>query len=372
MDSPGALLRLARESQRVSLAVLAGRTHYSKSLLGMLENGQRDIRAEHITAYSRALNIPVDALMAPPDDPIRIAHEWLVADSVATTHSAAGRRVGNDLATDLENRVIELRHLDDHIGGKDLLPLVDREFEDVRKAIMECSYTDEIGRRLRTSAGELAQLVGWVASDAGRYAQAQRSYLDGHNAATAAGNRVLAGQLLSSLAYQISNIGDPADASLLAKTAVRGARDATPVVEALLTERVAWASARSRDRDSTMRALDAVDDAYDRRSADVEEPEWVYWMDRSEINVMAGRCFVELGQPSLASPLLLRAIEGYPQEHAREVALYQTWLAESYVRSREFDAAEATIAAARKAADAVRSARLDRRIGEIELLLTGS
>ncbi|WP_194835512.1 helix-turn-helix transcriptional regulator [Nocardia sp. XZ_19_369] len=366
----GAQLRAAREAAGLSLSALSVRTHYSKPLLGKIETGKREIHPEHIMAYSRALNVPVAALMAPFDDPLRIAHEWLVTESVATTHCADGRRIGNSLATKLEERVIELRHLDDSVSGTDLLPVVVREFEDVRRVISECSYTSEIGRRLRTSAGELAQLVGWVASDAGRYFQAQCAYLDGAKVATEAGNQVLVGQLFSSLAYQLSNIGNPSDATLLAKTAVEGAKGATPVVQALLTERVAWALARSRDRDGAMRALDAVDDLYERRSSSIEEPEWVYWLDRSEINVMAGRCFVELGEPDRASPLLLSAIEGYPKERTREVALYQTWLAESYLRNRDIDAAEATIAAARRAADTVHSARLDRRVNEIESMLS--
>jgi hypothetical protein len=52
-------------------------------------------------------------------------------------------------------------------------------------------------------------------------------------------DRVLAGQLLSSLSYQMANIGNPADAALLARSAVKGARNATPIVRALLLERVA-------------------------------------------------------------------------------------------------------------------------------------
>ncbi|WP_433600622.1 helix-turn-helix domain-containing protein [Nocardia sp. CA-135953] len=371
MDKPGSLLRLARESQGVSLSAVAAKTHFSKSMLGMLENDQRDVKQEHIVAYSRALNIPISALTAPPDDPIRLAHEWLVSDSAPITHSTAGHRVGGSLADDVEQRVIDLRHLDDTVGGKDLFPLVVKELEDLRTVINECSYTDDIGRRLLTAAGELSQLVGWVASDAGYYGHAQYTYLNGAKAARQAGNRVLTGQLLSSLSYQIANVGRPDDAVLLARTAVRGAHGATPVAAALLTDRVAWAAARARDREGAMRALDTVDNIYERRTADVEEPRWVYWVDRSEIDVMAGRCFVELGDPARARPLLQQAIGSFPKDRAREVALYQTWLAESYARNRDFDAARETIEAARKAADGIHSARLERRVVEIELMLSG-
>ena len=84
---------------------------------------------------------------------------------------------------------------------------------------------------------------------------------------------------------------------------------------------------------------------------------------------MAGRCLVELGDPGSAEPLLSTAIAGYAPGHAREVALYRTWLAESYTRAGMLDAARSTIRRARAAANEVHSARLERRVLEVERLL---
>lgn len=70
------------------------------------------------------------------------------------------------------------------------------------------------------------------------------------------------------------------------------ATNATPVVQALLLERYAWAAARLTDHDTTCRALDAVNDAYERRTPDTREPEWIYWLNRNEIDVMAARCHI--------------------------------------------------------------------------------
>ena len=369
MDDLGARLRRARTDSGVSLAAMAARTHFSKPLLGLLETGKRTIKPEHVVAYSRALCVPVTALYGAPDDPLRVAHEWLVSETPVARHAAAGRRVGPSLAAELEERVVKLRHLDDVIGGGDLIPLVRRELADAERVVKESSYSASTGRRLLTAVGELAQLAGWVASDAGQYAEAQHVYLSGVSAAADAGNQPLAGQLLSSLSYQMANVGDPADAALLARSAVAGARDATPVVRALLLERAAWASARSRDADATRRTLDAVDDAYAARSPDVDEPEWVYWLDRNEIDVMAGRCLIELGDPVRAEPLITQAVDAYAPEHAREVALYRTWIAEAYARSGELDAARSALRAARKAGDGVNSTRLAVRIDKVARLV---
>ncbi|MEO7193557.1 MAG: helix-turn-helix domain-containing protein [Pseudonocardiaceae bacterium] len=368
MTDLGAALRAAREAAGVSLAAMSARTHYSKPLLGLLETGKRTVNPEHVDAYGRALNIPTEILLGPPDDPLRVAHEWLVSDSPAVVQLRAGPRVGRVFTEGLENRVIELRHLDDFIGGRDLLPVVSKELSEAREVIQSASYTDKIGQRLLTVVGELAQLAGWVASDAGRYAQAQRIYLDGVSAAQVAAERPLAAQLLSSLSYQMANVGKPHDAALLARSAVKGAGDASPLVRALLWERVAWASARSRDRSGARRALAAVDDAYEARSPGVAEPEWVYWLDRREIDVMAGRCLIELGDPHAAAPLLARAIDSYDTDHAREVALYLSWLAEAYARAGILDAAHSALAQAREIARGTNSTRLDLRISQVEIL----
>jgi hypothetical protein len=59
----------------------------------------------------------------------------------------------------------------------------------------------------------------------------------------------------------------------------------------------------------------------------------VYWLNRDEINVMAGRCYTELCQPKRAEPLLRDALDRYNEELVRETSLYSSWLAESYVHA---------------------------------------
>lgn len=76
-----------------------------------------------------------------------------------------------------------------------------------------------------------------------------------------------------------------------------------PPTQAVLLERVAWAHARAGELTQTERALDAVDRAFERRRPE-EDPRWVYWLDRDDIDVMAGRCYTELRRHAEAEPLL--------------------------------------------------------------------
>ncbi|WP_157467581.1 hypothetical protein [Frankia sp. QA3] len=152
-------------------------------------------------------------------------------------------------------------------------------------------------------------------------------------AAHAVGNSPVAANLISTLSYQFANQHDPRTVILLARTALRGAENsAMSATLALLYERIAWAHAKAGDRPATERALAAVERHYDQRHPD-DGPTWVYWLDDNETQVMAGRCYVELGIPQRAEPLLVDAVARCDEDHAREAALYRSWLAEAYLQT---------------------------------------
>lgn len=89
------------------------------------------------------------------------------------------------------------------------------------------------------------------------------------------------------------------------------------------------------------RALADADDTYAAVGA-VPEPDWTYWFDRGESDVMEARCLLRLGEPERAAVLLRPAIAAYP-DHPREKALYLSWLAQAYLGIGQADAAEGVI-----------------------------
>jgi hypothetical protein len=142
-----------------------------------------------------------------------------------------------------------------------------------------------------------------------------------------------------------------------------------PVVRALLGERVAWAAAKAGDGQTARRALDVVDDEYDRRRPGDDEPDWTYWLNRDEIDVMRARSAVELGDAATAEALLWPVMERFPAERQREAALYRSWLAEAYARNGQAAAARETLDRVRADAADLGSARLEHRVHEVEKVL---
>lgn len=389
--------QLMREGD-VGLRELARRVHYTPGHLSNVLNGRKTVAAAFAIALDRELGAggaviaaaaiasgsPVDELRsgqwghaeasalpgmltaaADTQTAMRLSHHWLVTDSPQITEIRAGRRVGTTLANEVEQRVIALRRLDDHVGGDDLAVVVRTELADTLTLLSDGSFTTEIGRRLLTCAGELAQLAGWTLSDAGAHHSAAQAYVTGVHAAHAAGDTALAANLLSSLSYQLANTGEQADAVLLARTACQGARQqATPRTVALLADRVAWACARAGLPDGVDRALGQADEAWSRVDG-AEDPDWVYWVTRDELDVMAGRCYAEQRRPLKAEPLLASVLLRYDPTHARERALYLTWLADTYLWAGEADQAAVTATEALDLTEQVHSWRTRNRIAAV-------
>jgi tetratricopeptide (TPR) repeat protein len=301
---------------------------------------------------------------------VRLAHEWVIAEPPQLVELTGGRRIGADLVTQIEQRIAELRRLDDYVSGGDLTEVVERELRATLTVLREATCSVALGRRLRVAVAELLQLCGWVAADTGDHARAIRHPCAGIDVAQEVDDAPLAANLLSTLAYQIAGTGALQEATLLARTAEAGARSrATPRVRALLHERVAWAHALAGERLQTEQALAAVETLHGRGRPDAE-PEWVYWLDETEMNAMAGRCYVELGLPERAVPLLTRALADYDPNRTRELALYTIWLVQAQVMLGDVDqavaGAERVLALTRRVA----STRSDGRVDVLQRALT--
>jgi hypothetical protein len=298
-----------------------------------------------------------------------LAHEWLAADKPQLIELDVGRRIGDSLVATAERRVIQLRRADDFVSGRTSHTLVQQELKATTTLLDEATLTEAQAQRLLTVTGELAQLAAWVAADAGLYKQAARYTEGGVLAAHTADNEPLAANVISTLAYQVANTGNPRQAAMLARTAYAGARhSATATTKALLLERVAWADAKSGDLVSCERALGQVEDNFGHTQPE-DDPDWVYWLNREEIDVMAGRCYTELKQPGRAELLLRNATSGYDNALVRENSLYLTWLAEDYILLNEIELAAETATRVLELGSRADSARTDDRLRHLARLL---
>lgn len=319
--------------------------------------------------YGKAFDLDVDQLFERDEngDPVR-RREFLslaIAAPLVDPQRSGGRRVGRTLVDQLRARTARLRRLDDIMGGNETYPVYASELASTRTLVRQASYTEETGRGLLSVVAEQAQQAGWASFDAGRQDHARGLFKDSMDAATDAGDMSLLGNSLAHLAYVKISAHKPATAEADASCRVI-APDTPAAVQALLYERAAWAHARSgpSHQHEVEQALDHAADALGR-GADRPGPDWATWVDGRELQIMTGRCWSELHRPDRAVPALTIALSGFDDTHARDKALYSTWLASALLDAGEIERAAIVLGQAADLAAGVASVRPGRRIATV-------
>lgn len=289
---------------------------------------------EQAAAYARG-----DAAGPLPGPAATLAELLPPGNPLEPLTARTGRRIGAAAVTGLAARVHGLRLADDVLTGGDLIGPAFRELGAVVRLYREATFTEDTGRALLVQIGELAQIAGWIASDAGRHQDAERVYRLGLDAARQAGDSTLVGNLAGSLAYQWSNTGREREGVDLAHAALDEAGpDAPPKTRALFFDRIAWAHTKANEAQPAMRALgEAHEELSTTRGP--EAPAWAYWVSSDELDVMDARVLTELRRPLRAVPLLTEVLARYDATHAREAALYRSWLAVALADANEPEAA---------------------------------
>ncbi|WP_449062519.1 transcriptional regulator [Planomonospora algeriensis] len=332
-----ALVEAADEGTRAHLATRESLTRMIKDW----EKGRHQPKDPYRLLYCRVFDLSEAELFDLAGTPPRKSPAQVLAaimpegDLLSRLPAQTGRRVGMGTVHDLSARVHGLRLADDVIAGSDLIRPAFRELDAAVRLYRCGTHTEEAGRALLANIGELAQIVGWIASDAGQHEQAAQTYRLGISAAREAGDGPLEANLIGSLAYQTVNVGDVQEGVALARAALEAAGpDASPRLRALTWDRIAWAHARAGEAQSAMRALGEASAALDS-TAGANEPSYLYWVSADELQIMEARAYTELRRPLRAVPLLSEVLTRYDATHARELALYLSWLAVALADANE-------------------------------------
>lgn len=359
----GTVFFLARSEAGISYSKIASECDIKPERIGTLAKGQGSVTTfDKIVRITDALRIPGHMVgLAPrPWESSADADAYSSGGGVqrrgflkATTGAGlaaglpdlvrtppTGSRVGSETPQQLRQRTARLRRLDEVLGGGDTYRIYLAEYQSTRTLLRDGSYTEETGRDLLSVLAEQAQQAGWAAFDGGRHAEARGLYQASHKAAQEAKDAQLAGNALAFLAYQQLPADRQAAVQVAARSCATAGPHAAPGVRALLYERLAWAHAVADQPAETERALEAARDALSAVD-DAPQPDWASWVDATELQIMTGRCWTELGRPLRAVPVLEAALAQFDNRHARDKGLYLSWLAKSYLQAGEVEQAAA-------------------------------
>ena len=358
LNAFGSEARRRMRERGVSERALARQVGYDPGFLNKVLNGKKPLGAKLAALIDKALgaNGELAALAETPAGTVAPtgATATLSAGLPQMAWLAARWRAGPELVQQLRERNARLRRLDDYLGGADTYLTYMNELQATMTLLRNITATELVRRDLLAVVAEQAQQAGWAAFDAGWLPDARRLFETSVQAARDAGDAALAANGVCYIAYQETNTGRGGAGTAEAACGMAG-RNAAPTLRVLLLGRLAWAHALVGHPDATDRALAMAEEALSRD--DGSGPDWTYWVNRAEVEIMAGRCWTALHRPLRAVPILEDTLATYDGTHAREKALYSTWLAEAYLDAREPEQAAMIAGQALEAASGVASAR---------------
>ncbi|MGL5809525.1 MAG: hypothetical protein ACRCYQ_06255 [Nocardioides sp.] len=290
------------------------------------------------------------------------------------SHNRAGReRVLPEQVDLISAHIAALRRLDDkHGGGALSLRYVTAELRSVIELFRHSNHEPAVGRGLLTNIADLAQLLGWLQFDSGRYGPAERYLLLSIGVCRSMNDSDRAANAVGMLSYVSAFAGHGRQAVMLADSANHEASAGDPVLRARLLGRDATAAAADGDLGRFRRTSEqAIQLLLDR--ANQETPSFLYYLVPEQLAAEAGQGLVTLAERSTANrkrllddavDLLENAMRtlapagaGSQTVYSRSALLHITFLAKAYLLRGELPEAVDTMRVAVRLLPDVQSPR---------------
>ncbi|GGL03122.1 hypothetical protein Sme01_19120 [Sphaerisporangium melleum] len=228
---------------------------------------------------------------------------------------------------------------DQQVGGGILFGPALRQLARVRRMLDEADYTESVGHRLLSMAGELCLCAGWLAYDSGHQDAARRLYSEAYLYSGQASDEQLRVNAASYLAMQAvrdarCNPGRAREALRMVAVGRDAARGwATPRVYALLGIREATTQATLGEQLPCRQAIATAWRELERGSHD-DDPEWTGFLTPNVLTYFEGLTTMVLGRPLIAVDHFQRLLTD-PALGERNRLYYRSCLANALLASGE-------------------------------------
>jgi len=282
---------------------------------------------------------------------------------------ASSKRIGMvDVEILIEN-VAHLRRMDFRYGSGRIREQAIQLLHHEAITLLRGSYSNTTGRALLTAVAQATRLAGSMAADVGRFALAQRYYIQALNLATNAGNRLFAATMLSDMSrLTIQNATGKRcarQAVALARAGTTVAGKPTPTLAAQLSAVEARGHALCHDTSASRTAVAAAERHHELVRTDGEPP-WLSFYTAAELAADLGRALRDSGELAPATQLLTRTLDSYEPWRVRSRCFVQTDLATTYLVEGDHEHAAALTRDALSTAGEVSSGRTISRIRALQ------
>jgi transcriptional regulator with XRE-family HTH domain len=198
---------------------------------------------------------------------------------------------------------------DRSVGGTVLLPLAVQQWRRARLAARDAR--GEAGRPVLAAAGELALCTGWIALDGGRLPVARPLYDQARELAADSGDALLAVHVLTSQSMLHAELARTGPSREPARQALRLAFQAqeegrylqVPRLHALIALRHGSAASLLGDKAAFQGAIAQARRELDRGPHEADPPQWLRFVDRTEVTGVEARGWLNLGDPVRSAAL---------------------------------------------------------------------
>ena len=206
-----------------------------------------------------------------------------------------------------------------------------RFFRTLHNQLGAGAYDQKLERDLHAAAGELAEVVGWLAYDAEDHDLARRMNQESLYFTRLCGDKTTELLTVQNSSMHAASQGRPMEALQLARSVLEGDYQLSPRLRGLFLMRKARALAQCEDESAVelfpqIRSLflDGVSDA---------DPAWAWWVDERELlwhEAMAQR---DLGMPQAVTQFERSAL-GVPANEIRSQYVHRSYLLQAQVENR--------------------------------------
>ena len=263
------------------------------------------------------------------------------ANALATIQGSLIEFGDSEYLQSIRDHIREIVALDNRFGGADLVRLSTRFFRTLHNQLGVGAYDPKLERDLNSAAGELAEVVGWLAFDAEEHDLARRMNQESLYFTRLSGDKNTELLTLQNSSMHAASQGRPREALQIAHSVLEGDYQLSPRLRALFLTRRARALAQCGDEGalklfSEIRTffLDGVSDS---------DPAWTWWIDERELAWHEAMAQRDLGLAGQALTRFEASVMATPATETRSQYLHRSYLLQAQVDTCSWAAAEETV-----------------------------
>jgi hypothetical protein len=235
----------------------------------------------------------------------------------------------------------EIVDIDNRFGAAEILSLSVRWFRTLHDQLGAGTYDTSLERDLQSAAGELAEVVGWLAYDAAQHDLCRRMNQESLYFTRLAGDTTIELLTLQNSSMHAASQGRPREALQIASSVLEGHYRLSPRLRALFLTRKARAMAQGGDG-AALALLPEIQSLFLDGVSDAD-PAWAWWVDERELAWHEAMIQRDLGLPGQAIDRFERSVTATPADEIRSQYLHRAYLLQAQVDIGAWDAAEQTI-----------------------------